>query len=356
MLGNSFYALTSDEEGNIWASANVHLLKIAAPDNINDPLVDIKKFDVQESFPAQQYYRNAACRGWDGTLYFGGDKGFISFHPAEVENRLFYPIVAILDILVNGQSVRIPSEKKDQYINITSQENVLLNHNQSSFSVQFIAPNFINPENTWYQYQLLDEDETWQDLGTSNAIHFTKLKPGSYELRLRASSDQDDFTAEFAAINLIIAPPLWRSQLAYFIYFLFLLGLLYLFFIISRRWERLRQNLRFEHLHREQEKEFNMRRLKFFTDISHELRTPLTLILAPLERIVQSNFGSAKIKNQLMLMLRNGDRMMQLINQLLDIRRLETGNLQLRAAEGNMVNFIQRSIPVFQGTGPEQEY
>jgi signal transduction histidine kinase/DNA-binding response OmpR family regulator len=341
MLGNSFYALTSDEEGNIWASANVYLLKIASPDNIDGPVVDFEKFDVQEGFPAQQYYRNAACRGSDGTLYFGGDNGLISFYPNEVENRLLHPEVAILDILVNGQSVRIQSEKKDQYIHIASQGNVLLNHNQSSFSVQFIAPNFINPENTWYQYQLFDEDASWQDLGTSNAIHFTKLKAGSYELRLRASSDQDNFISDFTAINLRIAPPWWRSQLAYYIYFMILLGLLYLFFIISRRWERLRQNLKFEHLQREQEKEFNQRRLKFFTDISHELRTPLTLILAPLERIVQSNFGSAKIKNQLMLMLRNGDRMMQLINQLLDIRRLETGHLQLKVAEGNIANFIK---------------
>ena len=341
MLGNSFYALTSDEEGNIWASANSHLLKIGAPDNITGPITEIQKFDVQEGFPAQQYYKNAACRGLDGTLYFGGDYGFIAFDPGEVENRILYPEVTILNILVNGQSVRIHSEKKDQYMNIASQESVSLNHNQSSFSVQFIAPNFINPQNTWYQYQLLYEDDSWLDLGTSNAIHFTKLKAGEYELRIRASSHQDKFTGDFTAINLSIAPPWWRSQLAYILYFMILLGLLYLFFMISRQWERLRQNLRFEHLQREQEKEFNQRRLKFFTDISHELRTPLTLILAPLERIVQSNFGSAKIKNQMMLMLRNGDRMMQLINQLLDIRRLETGNLQLQAAEGNISRFIK---------------
>jgi signal transduction histidine kinase/ligand-binding sensor domain-containing protein/DNA-binding response OmpR family regulator len=341
MLGNSFYALTSDDEGNIWVSANSHLLKIIASDNLEDPVKNIEKYDIQEGFPAQQYYKNAACRGSDGTIFFGGDFGFIAFDPDEVQNRIFHPEVAILDILVNGRSVRIQSEKKDQYINISARENVSLNHNQSSFSVQFIAPNFINPENTWYQYQLSGEEGLWQNLGTSNAIHFTKLKAGSYELRLRASSDQDKFIGDFTAITLRIAPPWWRSQLAYLIYFMIMLGLLYLFFMISRRWERLRQNLRFEHLQREQEKEFSQRRLKFFTDISHELRTPLTLILAPLERIVQSNFGSAKIKNQLMLMLRNGDRMMQLINQLLDIRRLETGNLQLQAAEGNMALFIK---------------
>jgi len=340
-LGSSFYALTSDDDGNIWTSANVHLLKIVAPDHIDDSIGNIEKYDIQEGFPAQQYFRNAASRGSDGKLYFGGDKGFISFYPGEVENKIFYPTVAILDILVNGESVRIQSDKKDQYINISSQKNVSLKYNQSSFSIQFIAPNFINPENTWYQYQLSGIHDAWQDLGNDNAIHFSKLKADEYELRLKASSDPDDSTGEITTINLEIDPPIWGSSLAYFIYFIILLGLLYLFFMISRKWERLRQNLRFEHLQMEQEKEFSQRRLKFFTDISHELRTPLTLILAPLERIVHSNFGSAKIKNQLMLMLRNGDRMMQLINQLLDIRRYETGNLRLQVAEGNIANFVK---------------
>ncbi len=341
MPGSSFYALTSDEEGNIWASANSHLLKIAAPHNIDVPIVDIVKYGIQEGFPAQQYFRNAACKGSDGTLYFGGDYGFIAFNPLEVKNRILHPTVAVLDILVNGESIKTQSEEKDKYNNFPSQENVSLTYNQSSFSIQFIAPNFINPENTWYQYHLSGITDSWQDLGNSNTIHFTKLKSGDYELRLRASSDPEIFAEEFTAINLKIAPPFWGSSLAYFIYLIILLGLLYLFFMISRKWERLRQNLRFEHLQREQEKEFNQSRLKFFTDISHELRTPLTLILAPLERIVQSNFGSAKIKNQLMLMLRNGDRMMQLINQLLDIRRLETGNMELQAAEGNIADFIK---------------
>jgi signal transduction histidine kinase/ligand-binding sensor domain-containing protein/DNA-binding response OmpR family regulator len=341
MQGSSFYALTSDEEGNMWASANSHLLKIGVPENLDDSVMNVEKYDIQEGFPAQQYFKNAACRGADGTLYFGGDNGFISFHPGDVDNRIFHPTVAILDILVNGESIEIQSDKEDQYINIASQKNVSLNHKQSSFSVQFIAPNFINPENTWYQYQLSGEDGSWLDLGTSNAIHFTKLKARSYELRLRASSDPDDFTGEITSITLQMAPPPWGSPLAYFIYLVIILGLLYLFFMISRKWERLRQNLRFELLQKEQEKEFNQRRLKFFTDISHELRTPLTLILAPLERIVQSNFGSAKIKNQLMLMLRNGDRMLQLINQLLDIRRLETGHIQLKAAKGNIAVFIK---------------
>ncbi len=338
---SSFYAIISDDDGNIWTSVNAYLLKIKAPKSIRDTIFYIEKYDIQEGFPPQQYFRTSTYKGSDGTLYFGGDDGFISFNPREVENIVFHPSVAILDILVNGISLEVKSKNKNQFLNVAALSKVELAYKQSIFAVQFIAPNYINPDNTWYQYQLSGIHDAWQDLGNSNAINFNELKPGNYELQLRASSDPDSFAEDFTAINIEINPPYWGTPLAYFIYVILILALLYVFFIISRNWERLSQNLRFEHLEREKEHEFHQKRIKFFTDISHELRTPLTLILAPLERIVKSNFGSAKIKNQLMLMLRNGDRMLQLINQLLDLRKLETGHIQLEAAKGNISNFIK---------------
>lgn len=341
LFESSFYALISDDDGNIWASVSASLLKIKALDSFKNPIIHVEKFGIQEGFPPQQYFRTATYKGDDGTLYFGGDNGFISFNPREVENIVFHPAVAILDIHVDGKSLEIESKTKDRYLNVASMKEVSLTYNQSSFAVQFIAPNFINPDNTWYQYQLFGSHDSWQKLENANAINFSELKPGNYELRLRASSDPDSFAEDFTAINIEINPPYWGTPLAYFIYVIIILVLLYAFYTTSRNWERLSQNLRFEHLEREKEHEFHLKRIKFFTDISHELRTPLTLILAPLERIVQSNFGSAKIKNQLMLMLRNGDRMLQLINQLLDLRKLETGHMQLKAAKGNISNFIK---------------
>ena len=341
LFESSFYALVSDDDGNIWTSVNAHLLKIKAPKSINESVKSIEKFDIQEGFPPQQYFRTSTYKGADGTLYFGGDNGFISFNPREIKNRVIYPTVAITDILTNGKSLDITSKITDQYLNVASLNQVDLDHSQSSFSVQFIAPNYINPENTWYKYRLSEVHESWQDLGNSNAINFTKLATGNYQLKIKASSDPDNFSKDYTSLNLNIHPPFWGTPMAYAIYIVALVGLLYLFFLITRKWERLSQNLRFEHLQREKELEFHQHRTKFFTDISHELRTPLTLILAPLERIVLSNFGSARIKNQLMLMLRNGDRMLQLINQLLDLRKLETGNMQLKAAKGNIVNFIK---------------
>ena len=338
---SSIYAVVGDEDGHIWASVSAHLLKMDAPDNINGLISQIETYGIQEGFPPQQYFRKAACKGSDGTLYFGGDDGYIAFDPRKVENIVFHPSVAILDILVNGETLELKSDKENQFLNIGSLKRVPLKHAQSSFAVQFIAPNFINPDNTWYQYQLSGIHNSWQDLGNSNTINFTELQAGDYELKIRASSDPKNFSKDYTSIVLNVASPYWATPIAYFIYLVLILTLLYLLFIISRKWESLNQNLKFEHIQREQEKEFNQRQIKFFTDISHELRTPLTLILAPLERIIKSNFGNVKIRNQLMLMLRNGDRMLQMINQLLDLRKLETGHMQLQAAKGNIVKFVQ---------------
>ena len=176
LVESSFYAIIGDDKGNVWTSVSAHLLKIEAPKNFEVPIHHIERYGVQDGFPAQQYFRNAACKGGDGTLYFGGDDGFIAFKPEEVENFIFYPSVAILDVLVNGKSLELRSEKDNQYLNVASLKNLSLSDNQSSFAIQFIAPNFINPDNTWYQYQLSGIHDSWQNLGNSNIINFFDFK------------------------------------------------------------------------------------------------------------------------------------------------------------------------------------
>lgn len=343
---SSFYALIDDRDGNLWVSANANLYKIHMPERILDPITNIEKFGVQEGFPPQQYFRSAANKDHLGNLYFGGDQGFVSFDPSVVKNIVFHPKVIIADILANDKSLQVSHGRAKTKYRAATQQGVTLTYQQSSFLVQFIAPNYINQDNTWYQYRLLNEHASWQDLGHSQTINFTKLKAGDYDLQIRATSDKGNFGDGFTSYHITVKPPYWATVWAYLFYLLVIVLMLYLFFMITRRWERLNQSLKFEHLQREQEKSFSQQRLKFFTDISHELRTPLTLILAPLKKIIATNYGNAKIKNQLMLMLRNGERMLQLINQLLDLRKMETGNVKLQAAEGNIVNFIKEvSLP-----------
>lgn len=352
---SSFYATVCDESGNIWVSTSAYLLKIKPTGSIDNPVHSVDKYGIQEGFPPQQYFKSSAAKGADGTLYFGGDDGYIAFDPDQVKKILFYPKVTIVDILVNGESLEIESSDKHRFYHVASQGDVSLSYNQSRFAVQFIAPNYINQDNTWYQYQLSGIQNTWQDLGNSNTINFANLKSGEYELKLRASSDPEFFIDEYTKITLHIDSPYWATPLAYLIYIIIIMMMLYVFFLISRKWERMGHNLKLEHLEREKEQEFHERRIRFFTDISHELRTPLTLILAPIERLIKSNLGNAKIKNQLMLMLRNGERMLQLVNQLLDLRKLETGHMQLQVAKGDIAHFVREVSLSFREMAESRE-
>ena len=265
LFERSFYGITGDNNGNIWASVSAHLLKINIS-KTSDKIVGVQQFGIQEGFPPQQYIRNAAFTGSDGTLYFGGDDGYISFDPEEVENIIIYPKVVISDILVNGNSLQIASKEEGKYFHVASQESFSLKYDQSSFALRFIAPNYISPDNTWYQYQLSGVHDTWQDLGKSNTINFTNLKAGDYEIKLRASSDPNSFIEDYSQIRISVAPAPWATPFAVALYVLIFLVMLYAFFIISRRWERMTQHLKMEHNERERENVFHQRRIKFFTD------------------------------------------------------------------------------------------
>ncbi len=344
----SFYSLISDGDGNIWAAYNSGILKISnVKPHLNNPVI-IESFDKQDGFPAQQYFRNAVFKDREGKLYFGGDNGVVSFKPEELSNNVSYPEVTITDILSAGEKIRIKHDQAHKYQNPATIRDLILDHDQSNFSIHFFAPNYVNPKDTWYQYRLEGVHTQWQDLNKINAIFFNALNPGEYDLQIRASTEAGSFSEAYKSLRIKIKPPFWNTTWAYSFYTVSILGLLYLFFHITRKWERLSQNLRLEHLEREKEHEFHQHRIKFFTDISHELRTPLTLILAPLEKIATSSFGNARIQNQLILMLRNGERMLQLINQLLDLRKIETGHMKLQAAKGDIVHFVSEVCLAFK--------
>ena len=252
----SFYSLVRDED-DIWISTNAQLLKIGELQSLDAYEIQIENYGLQEGFPPQQYFRNAAFRGKDGKLYFGGDDGYISFLPSQVPKIVLNPSVIILNLYVNGIPLEFNANDKGQNLNMTAVNEVTLAHEQSSFSVEFIGPNYINPENTWYQYQLVGLDNDWQALRNFNVINFTELKKGSYELRVRASSDQDNFGEDYTSFFIVVKPAYWATPLAYAIYLVLLLTLLYLFFLVSRRWERLSHNLKLEHLERENEQEIS---------------------------------------------------------------------------------------------------
>lgn len=346
---NTVNGILEDDSGNFWISTNHGMSKLIRPENGWSAFnkTHIVNFNVTDGLQGSQFYPNSTFKSQDGQLYFGGNNGYNSFYAEHVQHSNLQPDVVFTDI-------RFQDDRTDQYdkndkgVWSVGIDTILIDYSQSNFSVEFAALNYFDPQQTVYEYKLEPDDKDWISLGNQRVVNFAKLQPGDYIFKVKASNNSLSWGDDYSQLSITITPPYWRTGWAYFIYLCLISGLLYLFFIIATQYGKLKSDLSWEHLEREKEQDLHQMRIKFFTDISHELRTPLTLILAPLERLVNEFVGSSRLKNQLLLIQRNGERMLQLINQLLDLRKLETGHLNLKAGKGDIVAFVKEVSLAFR--------
>ncbi len=259
------------------------------------------------------------------------------------------------------------------------------------FSLDFIALDYTDPGNNQYEYLLDGFDDTWIYLENSRVITFTNIPGGDYTLRIRASNSEGYLNAEEAEIDIRIKPPFWQYFWFRVLATVFILGFFITFYFI--RIHRIQQQkIKLESLVKERTREIeskneqleenktvledqseelrvintrllkqkselqklntevqmaNQAKLKFFTNISHELRTPLSLIMGPIDNILSNEKLSAYLKDQLGMMQRNTSRLLKLINQLLDFRKLETEHMKLAVAEGNIILFLKEIYSLF---------
>jgi signal transduction histidine kinase/ligand-binding sensor domain-containing protein/CheY-like chemotaxis protein len=348
---NTVKGIMLDDLGHAWISSNRGLSRLKRPREgwMAVARNNITNFNTTDGLQGYQFYANAVLRTIDGKLYFGGTNGFNTFDPRAVEKT-----VVVSEVIFTDLSVRDELKSKMQVHARTKESGedapIVLKSNQSDFSLEFAALNYFDPENTVYAYMLEPVRQDWQVLGTTPVVNFSQLAPGDYTFRVRASNNPDVWGQDYSQLSIRIMPPFWRTGLAFLLYLAILSALLFVFFQVATRWGKLKSDLVYEHHEREKEQELHQQRIRFFTNISHELRTPLTLILAPLERLVKQDIGNNRLRNQLIMIQRNGERMLQLINQLLDLRKMETGHMRLRAAEGDIVRFIREIAIAFRET------
>ncbi len=340
IASNIVYGILEDNTGSIWLSTNQGLSKLKINTVSGDSAeFEILNFDENEGLQGRQFLPNSCYYSDNGIMYFGGTKGLNYFKPEEVETFTKHPNVVIKDLIIANKKLEI-YKSAISVGHKKMQQPLVINYKQSDFTINFAGINYINPDRTYYAYLLEGGMENWQYIEKQRSVTFSKLPAGLYTFKVKATNNPNNWGDRYTLLELKVLPPPWKTTWAYFIYFVVAGGMLYLFFVITIRWERVNQKFKFEHLEREKEQALHEQRLSFFTDISHELRTPLTLIISPLENLIKQNSLEVKIKNKLMMIQRNGERMLQLINQLLDWRKLERGHMTLKAAKGNIVRFI----------------
>jgi signal transduction histidine kinase/ligand-binding sensor domain-containing protein/DNA-binding response OmpR family regulator len=341
-LPSNVKGILEDKEGNLWLSSNQGITKF-------DPNTKKSRdFRINNELENQEIAERVCFKSGDGEMYFGGTNGFVRFNPDHLKEIELPSKVTIVDFQIFNTSQKVSGNsvlKKS----IVYTDEINLNYKQAMFSFEFASLNFRKQGNIQYAYMLEGFDEKWIFTGDKRFATYTNLSPGEYMFRVKTAEGTMLSHGEGASVRVIIHPPFWRTKLAYIVYSLMLIAILYLFrrAIINR--ERLKNELQMEKNEINNIQEANIMKLRFFTNISHEFRTPLTLIKAPVEKLINSEDQINREEQQYIFKLiqSNTNKLLRMVNQLLDYRKLEAGSLMLEPSEGDIVDFCRKTWAIF---------
>lgn len=346
-------SILEDNKGNLWLSSNRGISKISFKNDKN-PIqgnnFSIVNYYVEDGLQSNQFLPGACNKNSSGELFFGGINGISFFNPDKIKQNNYKPNIVFTDFYIKNKPVSVHDEKSPLFEAINETKQIKLPYDQAYITFKFAGLNYVNPNKNQYAYKLegLTNDDDWHYVGNQKTATYTNLDAGTYTFKVKASNNDGVWNNTPRLIKIIVLPPWWETWWAYVLYTLIISLLLYFYYYYSLKTTKLKSELVYEHLIREKDQELYQRKLNFFTHISHEIKTPLTLILAPLEKLLILNEGNNRVQNQLTLMKRNGERLIRLINQLLDFRKFESGNMQLKAAQGNIVRFTREVVLAFQ--------
>lgn len=331
---NIMYAVLEDSQDNFWVSTSKGLVRFS-PKTLNSTV-----FTRAHGLLNDQFNYNSAYKDPTGRMYFGSVKGMISFHPDEFVRNNFELPVYITGFQVYDKELAINKVGSPLQKSITYTNTITLTHNQSSFSIDFAALSFTSPDMTEYAYKMDGLNKDWTYLKTNRKAYFTKLSPGTYVFTVKASNSDGEWNCQPATLTIRILPPFWASRWAYLLYTVATVALV-LFIVRSyhrRTEEKNRRKLEF--LEHEKEKEIYQAKIEFFTNVAHEIRTPLTLIKGPMEKVMKQIETVPAVSNNLQIMKRNTDRLLDLTTQLLDFRKTETKGFSLNFVKTNIAELI----------------
>jgi signal transduction histidine kinase/DNA-binding response OmpR family regulator/streptogramin lyase len=341
------YAILNDNDGNLWMSTNHGLSRFHPRTRV------FKNFDAGDGLQDNEFNAGSYFKSASGELFFGGINGFNAFYPEDIRDNPHAPPVVFTDFQLFNQPASFTDKNSPLAAPINETKELTLAYDQNVFSFEFAALDYTDPAKNRYRYRMENFDKAWRENGTSRTTTYTNLSPGKYVFRVQGSNNDGVWNEEGASIKIIITPPWWQTWWAYTLYVLVFTAILY----GLRRYEMNRQQLKHqvevERLQAER-KNWEAARLqaldqlksRFFANISHEFRTPLTLILGPVEQEMAAAADERSRRN-LQLVKTNAQRLLRLINQLLDLSKLESGKMQLRAAAGDLVAFLQNLVVSF---------
>ncbi|HEU5148626.1 MAG TPA: ATP-binding protein, partial [Chryseosolibacter sp.] len=344
---NSILSILEDNNGNLWVSTPHGLsnVKVKKEEGSEDSLrLEFHNYDEKDGLQGIQFNENAACKTSAGELIFAGSDGFNLFKPEHIGINRNVPDVILTDFQIFNKSVEVGERVNGNIVlhkSITETQELVLNYNDNVFSIEFASLSQLHPERSQYQYILEGFDKEWTMTNAAGRrVTYTNLDPGKYLFKVKAANNDGIWNDNATSLAITVRPPFWRSGVAFILYAMVTLGALLL-----ARWlvlynERIKFQIQRERDRAQRMHELDRIKIKFFTNISHEFRTPLTLILTPLEKMLR-NTPEGDQRKQFQLIHRNARRLLNLVNQLLDFRKLEVQEIRLNTSEGDLIGFIR---------------
>jgi ligand-binding sensor domain-containing protein/DNA-binding response OmpR family regulator/nitrogen-specific signal transduction histidine kinase len=329
------YKILEDKNRNLWFGTNNGLVKF------NPETKTIKVFTKNDGLPGNQFNYKSALATSSGMFYFGGLDGLVEFNPYQFSENTFIPPVYITKLTVFDKEMNLHSEGSPLTKSIIYTDKIVLNHNQSNIRFNFVSLSFTAPFANKYAYMMENIDNDWIYTDNSHGVSYAKLPPGKYKFKVKASNNDGLWNEEGTSIQIEIKPPWYRSKLAYFMYFL--ISVL-IFYSVLHWYKKRNEQKNFEKqrlFETKKEKELYKSKLDFFTNIAHEIRTPLTLINGPLESMMEMEIQDEEITKNLKIMSRNTSELLDLINQLLDFRKVDSDNFMVTFNMTNISSLLR---------------
>ena len=325
-----FRSIVEDDQNNLWIPLETGLYKF------NTLTRSFKYYSSEDGLPDWFSLESFAFRGPDGSIYFNTNKGQIVFHPNSIKDDPNPPQVLLTSISLFNR----PDEKLNYDGFISELKDITIPYDQNDLRFDFVGLHFSAPERNKYQYILENFDDDWTDAGNQRQATYTNLAPAEYIFKVTASNKDGVWNKEGASIKIIITPPWWKTGWAYLLYILLTGSIIY--FIWKAQLRRIKNKQEFEMSKFEAQKlqEVDKMKTRFFTNISHEFRTPLTLILGPSKQLSSSS-NEEKTKATADLIHRNAKKLNKLVDELLDIAKIETGEMKLKASPLNIISLTK---------------
>jgi len=339
LQNTTIYQIVEDLQGRIWLSTNTGICSF-------DPATkSFRSFNNQHGVQSNNFVHGSGIRLTNGQVFFGGLQGFNYFDPAKLTINHNVPTVLLTDLKISNKSITAGSGSPiKEHISVAQE--IRLDYKQN-FALSFVALNYTNPKQNSYAYKLEGFDKDWNYTGTVNTASYTNLDPGHYTFRVKASNNDGIWSTSETQIKIYVKPPFWATIYAYLFYVVAVAGLL--LYSRHRGITRLRKKFALEQERQETKRtqELDRLKIKFLTNLSHDFRTPISLIMGPVDQLISSARSTTEL-DKLRMVRRNARRLLNLVNQLLDFRKMEEHELHLQTEKGELISFIKEVSESFR--------